>query len=109
MTRVQELGRLCRYPGTTDRLTLQTQATTSGSKFAKAELEHAFSFACKHDVCLQPQQCEQTALSLCNGATDVFAYVSWMGLSRARQSSSEHLARLRQLIEALADEVILLN
>ncbi|KAL0049952.1 hypothetical protein WJX82_001553 [Trebouxia sp. C0006] len=62
MTRVQELGRLCRYPGTTDRLTLQTWAT------------------------------------------NVFAYVSWMGASGARRGSSEHLARLRQLVEAVADE-----
>ena len=109
MTRVQELGRLCQYPGTTDRLTLQTWATSSGSKFAKAELEQAFSFACKHDVLLEAQQCEQRALSLCDRATDVFAYVSWMGASGARRGSSEHRARLRQLVEAVADEVMHAN
>ena len=103
MTRVQELGRLCRYPGTSDTRTLDSGDSSSIDVHTK--LQEAFSFACKADIKLELEKCQQIALPLCEAAKDVFAYVSWMGMNRQRQSSQQHLNELRQLVKALACQV----
>ena len=103
MTRVQELGRLCRYPGTSDTLILRNSDLSSTD--VRAKLQEAFTFACKADIQLDLEKCQQIALPLCEAAKDIFAYVSWMGMSRQRQSSQQHLDKLRQLVEALALQV----
>ena len=109
MTRVQELGRLCRYPGVSqtepDTVTL-TAVSASRDGDVQAQIDQAFSFACGGEVKLELQKCEQIALSVCEAAKDIFAYVKWMSLPRQRWDP-QHCDKVRQLVEALATQVIM--
>ena len=102
MTRVQELGRLCRYPGTSEADTLQDDTGN-----LQGQVERVYTYACKEDVRLDMQTCRPLALAMSEAAKNVFAYVTWMGMSKARQSSQEHFQRLCDLVRALALQVMI--
>ena len=108
MTRVQELGRLCRYPGVSQvesgKVTLGAVSANRNSSDVHAQIEQAFSFACGRKVQLELRKCEEIALSICEAAKDVFAYVKWMSMQRWDMRYS---GKVRQLLEALTAQVIL--
>ncbi len=106
MTRVQELGRLCRYPGvsSTDTVTLPLVNDSRSTADVQQQLNVALSFACGRQ--LDWDTCKQIALSLCAAARDIFAFVSFMASTKARSGNPQLLDRLRQLIQRLPDQVI---
>lgn len=107
MTRVQELGRLCRYP-TIDSRERLVSSSSSSADFER-QLEAAFSFAASSPhgspVRLNIHICKQIALSSSEAAQNVYAYEDWMRSSRARADSPDHAAKLAELVQALVVEV----
>ena len=114
MTRVQELGRLCRYPAasgdcTTELPSLEESLCTCAD--VENQLTSAFVFASGQNSRLHMPTCRQILLSLCDAAQDVFAFANWMRSNRSRQSGSEgtqNLQTLRDLVQKLNSEVICL-
>ena len=109
MTRVQELGRLCRYPAVSQTDTVQLPTTCpEGSGSLSEQLAVAFGFAMGADqpVELDLQNCLWTALSMSAAAQNVYAYLSWMSsTNQAKKPNGDHMANLQRLLEELATMV----
>ena len=114
MTRVQELGRLCRYPAVNSAMTLPAfQAVGASQQITVAQLEEqltaAFHFArgasATIPTVLDLQVCHDIALSFSAEAHDVYAYESWMSSVRSRRTIPQHRDKLLELACRLEEKV----
>lgn len=106
MTRVQELGRLCRYPSTSSDKVILPACDTDQLAGHQGSIDHldlqlqkAFEFASNRPLTpVHAPIWHSTALSLSGTAVNVHAHISWMSALR-QKPSRRTLANLKTLLE----------
>lgn len=100
--RVQELGRLCRYP-----VIVKGEKVVEGADSAH-QVQEAFSFASGWpDVKFNKQAWQRVAMLKCKTAQDVFALADWLKAHKDEELKPENLNRLKQLLSTLNQQVLM--